>query len=407
MIQWGKIAVRKASDPDYVTEDEMSDLLWNQRPKMIITEKQKGKCALKVAFTVGKLEPTSGIVKVVVNIVNVLAAEKEYEITIICDEAPGRYLKLADNIKVISLDIYKNHKMDWTLMIKPLKRLFKNRNFDVLVISGMEFVPFYYFAAYQSSVRMYAWEHRNFGAGPKFRLEWFGKRLAVKKLCGVISITKKDKENYRNYCIKKGFDCKRLYQIYNLTDFAKTGVKYNSQNKNIISVGYLAHIKGFDMLIEVAAALLRKRNDWYWDIYGAGVEMEQLQSLIIEKHLENNVFMKGYCSNVYDKYSEYSMFVLTSRAEGMGMVLVEAQKSKLPVVSFDIDCGPSDVIEDNQNGYLVKPFDVEEMAEKINLLLNSEKKRIFFSNNSEIKHDEFEKKVILEKWKQILDKERL
>ena len=84
------------------------------------------------------------------------------------------------------------------------------------------------------------------------------------------------------------------------------------------------------------------------------------------------------------------------------MVLVEAQKSKLPVVSFDIDCGPSDVISDGVNGYLISPFEVESMAEKIAELLRSKRLRERFSNCSEKNLDEFEEKVILKKWEYLL-----
>jgi glycosyltransferase involved in cell wall biosynthesis len=356
---------------------------------------------LKIAFTLGKLNSTSGVGKVVANIVNALGAKEGYEISVICNEALKKHTKLANYVEVITLGIARKQRTDWALMVKPLKKLFMERRFDVLVISGMEFVPIYYFVAHRSGVRMYAWEHLNFGAGPNFRLEWIGKRLAVRKLQGVISITKRDHQYYREYCEKKRIPG-RLYQIYNLTAFKKTEIRYNSNSRKIISVGYLSAIKGFDILTDVAASLLKKCDDWSWDIYGKGSEKEHLQSLIERKHLENHVFLKGYCEEIFEKYSEYGIFVLTSRKEGMGMVLVEAQKSKLPVVSFDIDCGPSDVISDGKNGYLIRPFDVESMADKIAGLLQSKRLREEFSKCSEKNLEEFEEKVIVKKWECLL-----
>lgn len=357
---------------------------------------------MKAAFSVGKLNHTSGVVKVVVNIMNELYRTGKYELALICNERDSEDLYgLMDGIEIINVNVSIRHKADWIRLVKPLKELFDKRKFDVLVVSDMAFVPFYYSAAHRSGVHMYAWEHRNFGAGPKFRLEWIGKRLAVRKLQGVICITKRDYEYYREYCEEKRIPG-RLYQIYNLTAFKKTEIRYNSNSRKIISVGYLAAIKGFDILTDVAASLLKKCDDWSWDIYGKGDEKEHLQSLIKRKYLENHVFLKGYCEEIFEKYSEYGIFVLTSRKEGMGMVLVEAQKSKLPVVSFDIDCGPSDVISDGVNGYLISPFEVESMAEKIAELLRSKRLRERFSNCSEKNLDEFEEKVILKKWEYLL-----
>ena len=84
------------------------------------------------------------------------------------------------------------------------------------------------------------------------------------------------------------------------------------------------------------------------------------------------------------------------------MVLIEAQKAGLPVVSFDIPCGPSDVIEDGVNGYLIQPFDIDEMSRKIIELIDDREKRKQFSEQSELYHAEFEKQVILEKWREML-----
>ena len=105
--------------------------------------------------------------------------------------------------------------------------------------------------------------------------------------------------------------------------------------------------------------------------------------MIKKKGLQNNVFLKGYESKINRLYKEYALFVLTSRNEGMGMVLVEALKAGLPVISFDIKCGPSDVIVDGVNGYLIEPFNIEKMSEKINMLIKNVVKREEFSANAE------------------------
>lgn len=356
---------------------------------------------MKIAFAVSTLKSTSGIVRVVRNIAEALAKEGCVEISIICtgkensseDSLPG-------NIRVYNLDIDRYGKRKKYLRYTgALRKLFSVYKPDVLVVSGMEHIPFYHFATGKiPETNRIAWEHRNFSAAPKFRLEWIGKRLAMKCWNGVLCITRKDYAQYRDY---QGSD-RGLWQIYNLTDFSAERKAYAEDSAGIMSCGTLEHIKGFDMLLTVAETVFREKPLWKWDIYGEGSRREYLTREICARGLENNIRLMGFDPNVQSKFGEYALFVLTSRAEGMGMVLIEAQKAGLPVVSFDIFCGPSDVITDGINGYLIPPFDTEEMAARIIELIENKEKRKRFSECSEFHHREFEKSFIVDKWKKML-----
>ena len=77
------------------------------------------------------------------------------------------------------------------------------------------------------------------------------------------------------------------------------------------------------------------------------------------------------------------------------MVLVEALKAGLPVISFDIKCGPSDVIVDGVNGYLIEPFNIEKMSEKINMLIkNVVKERRIFSKCWKVRSKNLTQKLL-------------
>ena len=92
------------------------------------------------------------------------------------------------------------------------------------------------------------------------------------------------------------------------------------------------------------------------------------------------------------------MFVLTSRFEGLGIVLLEAKANNLPVISFNCDCGPSEIVKNNVNGYLINCFNVKKMSEKIYELLTNKKNCIEFSNNSKLDMDKFEPNLIVNEW---------
>ncbi|MBR4609471.1 MAG: glycosyltransferase family 4 protein [Erysipelotrichaceae bacterium] len=347
----------------------------------------------RILFTVNTISK-SGIVNVVNNIASELSKDERNDVSILCTGIIEKD-RINSNLKVYDLDISRyGRRKKYLYLIPQLKRFFKDHCFDYVVVSGMEFVSFYYLAAMNKKMKMIAWEHLNFHAGPKYRLEWIGKRIACRKFYKIICITKKDADLYADYCKNRN----RIVQIYNIPyDMSSKG--YNPDANKIITVAYLGEFyKGYDLLVDVAKELFKDNNDWSWDIYGEGKDREIIQSKIEKAGLKNKVILKGFADNIGELYCNYAMFVLTSRVEGMGMVLIEAQKNDLPVVSFDIECGPSDVIIDGKNGYLIKPFDTKDMAEKIRKLMIDKKTRISFSENSRMCHEEFDKKVILRKW---------
>lgn len=105
----------------------------------------------------------------------------------------------------------------------------------------------------------------------------------------------------------------------------------------------------------------------------------------------------GYRSNIPDIYKDYSIFALTSRHEGFPMVLLEAISSGLPIISLDCETGPSELIKDGENGFLVKCFDVEEFAKKLNTL-TTEINLKEFSESTMARSSDFKQEKFLSEW---------
>lgn len=105
-------------------------------------------------------------------------------------------------------------------------------------------------------------------------------------------------------------------------------------------------------------------------IYGDGPLRERLQRKVIDVGLSDSCKLEFPVKDIAAKYAESSVFVLSSRFEGFGLVIVEAMACGLPVVSFDCPCGPKDIISDHVDGILVKTGDVEELARQISYLMN-------------------------------------
>jgi glycosyltransferase involved in cell wall biosynthesis len=75
----------------------------------------------------------------------------------------------------------------------------------------------------------------------------------------------------------------------------------------------------------------------------------------------------------------------------------------LPIVSFDCPTGPSEIVEDNENGFLVPTYNIEEMTQKILKLMEEKETRKRFSDNSQKNIENFSKRNIIKKWKDIID----
>ena len=122
-----------------------------------------------------------------------------------------------------------------------------------------------------------------------------------------------------------------------------------------------------------------------YNIYGYGPEESNLQSLIKELKLKNNVFLKGFTTNVSKVYLDSCVTVLSSRYEGQGLVIAESLAHGVPVISYDITYGPAEIIEDGVNGYLVEKYNKNQLASKIiTLLLDKEKRKNMASQTHRI-----------------------
>ena len=152
----------------------------------------------------------------------------------------------------------------------------------------------------------------------------------------------------------------------------------------------------------MAKDVLNKNPDYKWLILGDGEDKEKLENKIKEYNLEDKLILKGKVSNVEDYYKNSALYVMTSRFEGLPMTLLEAKNFKLPIVSFDCQTGPAEIIRNNINGYLVKANDIKEMSNKVNSVLQDDKKLKEFSDKAELDIDKFNINSIIDKWTSLL-----
>ena len=141
--------------------------------------------------------------------------------------------------------------------------------------------------------------------------------------------------------------------------------------KTLLAAGWLIHRKGFDILLEAFATVVREGYDVNLLILGEGPERATLEALARNLGLQDRVLMPGYQANAYPFFGRAELFVLSSRYEGLASVILEALSLGVPVVAADCLFGSRELLEDGLYGLLVPPEDPGALAEAIKRLLSS------------------------------------
>lgn len=356
----------------------------------------------KICFLSGDMSRSGGTERVLAIIANELCKKEDlFEIHILStvNENMTSFFPLDKRIKQSRIlnDKALNFKKQYFKVVKGIRNYVKKNNIDVFidveVISSIFSIP----ATRFTKTKHIAWEHFNFYENNGSSLRALARKIDAKFSDYIITLTEEDKNNYLNNLKIIG----KIDYIYNPMEI-KEVKKCSLHSKQIVSVGRLTYQKGFDMLIDVAKDVLEKNKEYKWLILGDGEDKNRLQEKINKYNLQDRLILKGKVSNVEDYYKNSSLYVMTSRFEGLPMTLLEAKSYKMPIVSFDCPTGPSEIIRNNINGYLVKANDIKEMSNKVNSVLLDDKKLKKFSDKAELDIDKFNINSIINKWINIL-----
>ncbi len=195
---------------------------------------------------------------------------------------------------------------------------------------------------------------------------------------------------------------KNMQVIYNPTHFTSTQTA-NLDVKNVLAVGRLSEEKDIKSLLDIWAIVMGKVSDWHLNIVGDGALRKDLEEHIIRLGLSSSVSLLGEQKDVEPYYLNSSIYVMTSRFEGFGMVLAEAQHFGVPTISYDCPFGPRDIISNGEDGFLVSPNDKDTFAENLLRLMQDDELRKQMGQKAKVASQRFEVRTVMSKWETLFN----
>lgn len=352
----------------------------------------------KIGFLISKFNHGGGTERVTTEIANGLS-QRGYDINIIsCQKGFSPIFDLNKDVKLFSLhgELVNNSIKRKISNLKHLKSIIKQQQIDILITVDVELYIYAFPLQLMKLCKVIAWEHFNYFK-EYGKLEKLSQYLAARYSNELIVISHADLKNYKA-------NVKHLTKtccIYNPLPLISEKTS-NLSNKRVLAVGRLEKQKGFDLLLEAWKYVEKENNQWNLDIFGNGTEKDLLLQQIDYLNLKR-VKINDYSESIQKEYLNSSIYVLSSRYEGFGLVLLEAQEFGLPTVSFDCPEGPSEIIDNGQNGFLIENFDTLELGKKILKLINNRTLLENFAKNARNNLDRFNIVDILNKWEDVIN----
>ena len=320
-----------------------------------------------VAIIIGNFSHGNGTERAVTNLASSLCAYGDYSVKIISCETNNDavpYFKIDKDVKIYHLNLSLAKKSNYLKIARKINSLCKDEIIDFL-LGTTHALNSIMVLINLPNLKKIACEHMNYAAAPFYSR--IVRRFAYPKLDAVVLLTNADAAHYTFIDKKKKFIIPNSVTIHNESSDCK--------NKVMLAVGRYTYQKGFDMLIYAFYLAHLECPDWKLRIVGGGEDEELLKVKIAEYKLENSVELVPFTKNIQAEYLNAGMYVLSSRFEGFVLVLVEAKDAGLPTVAFNCPEGPADIVCDGKDGFLVKPNNIAEFANRMTELAKDESLR--------------------------------
>lgn len=355
----------------------------------------------KIVFLIGSINHSGGTERVTTLIANELAKDN-YEVYILSLwDGDQPFFSLEKDIKTFSLFSQQiSMRKKYFSAVSKIRQFCINNKIDTLIVVDSISCIFTVPALLGLNINHICWEHFNLKVNLDSRFRDLGRWMAAKWCDKVITLTERDKSFWDE---KFGLvSTNKVITIANPSPFPLQDHVPSLEYKNILCVGRLTYQKGFDLLIPAWAKIAHILVGWKITIVGTGEDEKMLKQMAIDYKVDQSIDFVGQQNNMDQFYRKSSFFCMSSRFEGLPMVLLEAQSYGLPIVAFDCDTGPAEVIENGKNGFLIEKENIKLFSENILGFSQIDCFEKFIQNSFEKSHS-FNIENILQHWRKVIE----
>lgn len=364
---------------------------------------------MKIVYCINNTWYAGGMTRVLANKANYLAAQGHEVVVMTTDQGEHiPHYPLSEKIRQIDLGI--NYlgadrkgtaaKIVYTLLglwrhKRKLRKLLKELKADI-VISMFTREMFVLPGIQDGSKKVleihtsrYNWLRSRKNKGMIGKLQNFLDFYTVRRFDHFVVLTEEDKAFWKG--------TKHISVIPNANSF-EPEESSSLDHKTVLAVGRCDEGKNFKDIIDAWTTIQPMHPDWRLKIIGDGELKESLRKQIESLQLDSSIILQPYTTDIVNEYLNSSVFVFSSIYEGLPMALLEAQACGVPLVSYTCHCGPSEIITEGENGFLVDVGDVETLADRISKLIENESLRLKMGQFAKQHAKRFSEKMIMQKW---------
>lgn len=346
-----------------------------------------------------------GAEKVVVHLANMLS--KKCKVSICLTKRKGELVnQLNKDIKIHFLDTGEGNNPE---LPKKLAQLIMNENVDILHSHDWGvYLESALAVKKANNVRLIHTVHghyTNYTPGWKSRLKilvrHFLERRASNYTYKIVPVS----DSIKDYIINDiGISAENINRIHNgIADFAYSEGSESlksiaNQPLKLITVGRIARIKNYPLLLNAFAIAVEKNNRILLEVVGDGPELNHLKELAKQLDIEEQVNFLGFRTDIFERLAANDVFVLSSDYEGISIAILEAMSLSKPVIATKVG-GVPETVEHNKTGYLIENRSVEDFADAIINLAGSHSKMLDFGKQAR-RHFEshFHESVVLKQY---------
>lgn len=350
---------------------------------------------MKLLYVLEHISTVGGLERILIDKMNAMAAEDGFDVvlmTIWQDENRPAF-PLDKRVEQVCLGIERpQNSLGWLASVPKVLYIYNNKvraiapdvliNFRAMGAMLTAFSSWKGYTVFEAHTARHYSNHR-------WLYPFMEHRADV-----VVCLTNGDAQNYAK--------AKRVEVIPN---FVTTSSAPSCERGNrCLFVGRLCQEKDPLRLLRLWKEIVGRHPGWHLDICGEGVLEKDVRAEIECLSIEDSVQMHGQVSDISRMYAQSAMLLLCSQTEGLPMVLIEAMRNGLPVVSTDCPYGPADIICDGENGFLVSKNDDAAFVNAVSVLIGNDLLRKNMSVKAQETSERFSKEKVICRWKELFVK---